>query len=380
MDWEELYHEHLKTFVEEKKDGVSDEEVENAFDVLLNVLPNDGKLYKYRSFEPSNYDKYYSALKDGYLWFPNAEHLNDDLDTVIRFDPVTEAENIRNYLMANPELYFKALFKHCLDSATIDANQIDHVFRGVIDCYNVKTGKMDRAKARKLLQKKGFSATGAIRYLDTIDSRVKGFVLKNKKALAEVVDNFVNANISLRRNSLIYSMSETYQSNPMWALYANNNKGFCIEYDFQKAKAFDTIKKRILLNTYQVIYNDTVEEYSFVDIIKYFLTGKEDTELCEKANASIFKQLMTKQTDWSFEKEWRILLMNLSDNRIYLDLVSRIIIDERALGSDEADRLIRLCRERNWDVLIRTIQYINVAHKYLPFSEWEQRRQKNARS
>ena len=129
-----------------------------------------------------------------------------------------------------------------------------------------------------------------------------------------------------------------------------------------------------MLNTYQVIYNDTVEEYSFVDIIKYVLTGKEDAELCEKANASIFKQLMTKQADWSFEKEWRILLMNLSDNRIYLDLVSRIIIDERALKSDEADRLIGLCRERKWDVLIRKIQYINVAHQYIPFSEWEQRR------
>ena len=25
---------------------------------------------------------------------------------------------------------------------------------------------------------------------------------------------------------------ETYQSNPLWAFYCNNNQGFCIEYDF----------------------------------------------------------------------------------------------------------------------------------------------------
>ena len=368
MGWEELYQEHLKTFIEEKKDGYSDEEVEHAFSVLLDVLPNDGKLYKYRSFEPSKFENYYTALKDGYLWFPNADQLNDDLDTVIRFDPITEAENIRNYLMANPKLYFKALFHYTLDPIKTGSDNTDQAaFREVIDCYDVKTGEMDRAKARRLLTKRGFSAAQGVQYLRDVDSFVERFVLDNEDALAEVVDNFVNSNTTIRRGSLVYSMSATYESNPMWALYANNNQGFCIEYDFQKAQKFDTVQKRVLLNTYSMIYSDTIEDYSFIDIIKYFLTGKEDTELCEKANTSIFKQLMTKQSDWSFEKEWRIILMNLPDNRVPLDLVSRIIIDERALKSDEADRLIRLCQERNWDVLIRKTQYINVAHQYVPF-------------
>lgn len=381
MGRDELYQEHLKTFVEEKKDGFSDEEAENAFDVLLDVLPNDGKLYKYRSFEPSKFNNYYTALKDGYLWFPNANQLNDDLDSVLRFDPITEANNIRNYLLSNPRLYFKAMMAYRPDSFMVGLDERDYnSFREVVDCYDLDTGKMDTTKALRLLAKRRIHTPRALQYLKDVDTFVENFILKNKGALDGVVENFININCSIRRDSYIYSLSETYESNPMWALYANNNQGFCIEYDFQKAKAFDTIKKRMLLNTYRVIYSDTIEEYSFVDNLKYFLTGKKDTELCAKANMSIFRQLMTKQADWSFEKEWRIILMNLPDNRIYFDLVSRIIIDERALGSDEADRLIRLCRERKWDVLIRTIQYINVAHQYIPFSEWEQRRQENARS
>ena len=145
----------------------------------------------------------------------------------------------------------------------------------------------------------------------------------------KVVESFVNINIAIRRDSYIYSMSEIYQSNPLWAFYCNNNQGFCIEYDFNKAKDFDIEKKKKLLNTYQVIYSDKVEEYSFVNVLKYILTGKKDNSLCLKANLDLFTQLMTKQADWSFEKEWRIMLANLEDNKVYFDLVSKIIFDER---------------------------------------------------
>ena len=83
-----------------------------------------------------------------------------------------------------------------------------------------------------------------------------------------------------------------------------------------------------------------------------------------KANLELFAQLMTKQQDWSFEKEWRIMLTNLNDNKVPFDLVSRIVIDERAVESNEAKILIDLCRKRGWGVLIRKTQFINVAHKF----------------
>ena len=54
----------------------------------------------------------------------------------------------------------------------------------------------------------------------------------HKDAIEKVVESFVNINLAIRRDSYIYSMSETYQSNPLWAFYCNNNQGFCIEYNF----------------------------------------------------------------------------------------------------------------------------------------------------
>ncbi len=207
-------------------------------------------------------------------------------------------------------------------------------------------------------------AQKAIKYLNEVDTFVEQFILNNRGALEEVVNNFVNINIAIRRDSYIYSMSETFESNPLWAFYANNNQGFCIEYDFNQAKKFDIDKKKMLLNTYRVIYSDDATSYSFVDVLKFILTGKKDIALLLKANLELFSQLMTKQQDWSFEKEWRIMLTNLENSKVPLNLVSRIIIDERVLKTNESKMLIELCKQRKWGVLVRKTQYINVAHKF----------------
>lgn len=362
----DLYQKHIETIFGVKKiEEFSDAEVENAFENLLKILPNSGRLYKYRSFETDKFENYYNALKDGYLWFPQADNLNDDFDTVLRFDPLTEAENIRDYLLGNPQLYFKAIMTYSSDPINIGYDERDHeAFREVVDCYDINTGKLNRSKARKLLAKKGISTTKSIEYLNQVDTFVEKFILNNRDALEKVVENFVNINLAIRRDSYIYSMSETYESNPLWAFYANNNQGFCIEYDFNKAKGFDIEKKKMLLNTYAVIYKNDVEPYSFVDILKYILTGKKDTELYLQTNLKMFTQLMTKDNDWSFEKEWRIMLNNLEDNKVSFDLVSRIVIDERAIESNEAKTLIDLCSKRGWGILIRKTQFINVAHKF----------------
>ena len=87
-----LYQKHIETIFGVKKiEEFSNEEVENAFNVLLQILPNEGKLYKYRSFEKGKFENYYDALEKGYLWFPQADNLNDDFDTVLYF------EGERNY-------------------------------------------------------------------------------------------------------------------------------------------------------------------------------------------------------------------------------------------------------------------------------------------
>ena len=99
----------------------------------------------------------------------------------------------------------------------------------------------------------------------------------------------------------------------------------------------------------------------------------------EKSGLDVFQSLAIKQEDWSFEREWRIMLAKLTCNKVYWDLVSRIIIDERVLKKkdkdteaeerENAEKLIALCKEKGWGVLIRKTQYINVAHKFEELTE-----------
>ena len=201
----DLYQKHIETIFGIKKiDDFSNEEVEDAFSVLLEILPNEGKLYKYRSFEIGKFENYYDALENGYLWFPQAESLNDDFDTVLRFDPLTEAENIRDYLLANPRLYFKAIMTYSTTPIKIGYDERDQsAFQEVIDCYDLATGELNRSKARKLLVKKGINTPKAIEYVNQVDTFVEEFITNNRDALEKVVENFVNINLAIRRDSYI---------------------------------------------------------------------------------------------------------------------------------------------------------------------------------
>jgi len=87
--------------------------------------------------------------------------------------------------------------------------------------------------------------------------------------------------------------------------------------------------------------------------------------------------MITKRVDWKPEKEWRIFLNNV-EHKLPADLISGIILDERILNTENANKLIALAKERGWTLTVRQKNLVQTAHKYIPYEEWEQRRQKNA--
>ena len=91
------------------------------------------------------------------------------------------------------------------------------------------------------------------------------------------------------------------------------------------------------------------------------------------------RKLITKKAFWSYEKEWRILLYNI-ENKLYADLVSGIVIDERAVETDNGKKLLDLCRQRDWTVTVRIKNVIQTKHEYISYDEWKTRRKQNAKS
>jgi hypothetical protein len=93
----------------------------------------------------------------------------------------------------------------------------------------------------------------------------------------------------------IASFNETYTSNPMWAHYADEYKGVCIEYDE------DSIFKAERTYLMPVVYSKHLENY---------YVGKTNVE------AYTFVTGLLKHEDWSYEKEWRLVKLLTSPKTI----------------------------------------------------------------
>lgn len=99
-----------------------------------------------------------------------------------------------------------------------------------------------------------------------------------------------------RKERKICSFSERKDNILMWSHYANNHKGFCIEYKFS-----DLLRSSGLLMP--VIYSKK-------------LPGKS-----EPINIEV---IFTKSIDWEYEHEWRIIDYNTRENNEYKETFSLI--------------------------------------------------------
>jgi hypothetical protein len=87
--------------------------------------------------------------------------------------------------------------------------------------------------------------------------------------------------------------SKTLYSVPMWYHYADKYQGICIEYDMSKLSS----DNELLKNLYPIKYKKPAAG------IVYNNLG-EVIEVNDNATMS----LITKNKDWSYEKEWRLIL------------------------------------------------------------------------
>lgn len=102
----------------------------------------------------------------------------------------------------------------------------------------------------------------------------------------------------------------------MWAHYANSYSGLCIEYDFSKMSSFVGF-------VYPVIYTEKRPTLSLEDLgIAGIDINAEDDKLihCETNLSNIFQYLLSKNTCWNYEDEWRIINIGEPNTPLFIDL------------------------------------------------------------
>ncbi len=101
-------------------------------------------------------------------------------------------------------------------------------------------------------------------------------------------------------------LSTDGESPLMWAHYAENSKGFCVEYKFDK-NFQNSNYARADVSLMPVLYFKN-SYYNSCTLIKDFLCFRIKTKSFQSGfNACLYKNMLCKGKDWNKEKEWRIV-------------------------------------------------------------------------
>ncbi len=130
-----------------------------------------------------------------------------------------------------------------------------------------------------------------------------------KISVAEQFDtdmDMVNKNLSdmMDEKFRIGCLCTDYKNKLMWSHYGNGHKGFCIEYDF--GIDCNELNDTLIL---PVLYSNERPKIPW-DVI--FAPDKDDPQVKKQAAKHMIKSLLTKDSAWEYEDEWRVIM--LGDN------------------------------------------------------------------
>ncbi|MFD7521450.1 DUF2971 domain-containing protein [Paenibacillus chitinolyticus] len=241
---------------------VRDVKYDEACALLNKNIPSS--LYKYKAYN----DYALTNLKEDTIWFNKSSALNDPYDCSLTFDISKHAK------------------KRAVDLA------IDILVKG----YKPEMPEEELKKLYALEYEKVLEFGLSLDHdLSSKPDEIQKFVQFTSALLDRSNSDFLTSLIERsQEGNFLSCFSEINDSILMWSHYTHNHQGFCLEYDFRQ-----TVLERPL-SIVPVIYSNQV-----VDISEYLLYSFQVGDF----NGHVFKYAaMNKSTEWSYEKEWRIIV------------------------------------------------------------------------
>ena len=254
-------------------------------------VPVPSFLYKYRPFDKHAID----MLENEYVFLCPAENLDDPSECKV------EISFQDMYDLEKDQLKFKCiemLLDFCEPYTTEDSFQ---ELKNLVSRMTTPTGMIKRNfllesafKIQELAPE--LDSAQLISFLGGISEIVdKPDVQKNlEKLLALAYD--------ARRDMGICSFSELQNSDEMWKNYANDSKGYCIEYD---TRGYEN-----LYSLFPVVYQDGRETNILTNTINSLfgeiIYGMSNGQI-KPDKSHYIRMFVTKDLKWSYQKEWRLL-------------------------------------------------------------------------
>lgn len=254
-------------------------------------IPIPSYLYKYRPFDEHTFD----MLEKGYVYLCPAEKLDDPSECSVDF-------SIQDlYDMRSDRIKFKCI-EYLLETIRPYTSEENYqLARNVIFRCVTSTGMVRRhfllddvLELEKVMPNINF--VPLVNFLGSIpekldETQVKGYF-----------EFLLSAAYFARSKMGICSLSGIKDSQVMWEKYADQSKGYCVEYNLVGYKDLELL--------YPVVYQDGRENNIVTCILGTFIGQMIYGISYGQAQADMSQYMrlfLTKDTKWDYQKEWRLL-------------------------------------------------------------------------
>ncbi len=288
------YRKEFKSILEKVflPEGISNEERnEKLLPLSKHIVAHiPSRLFRYRECSEMNLD----AFNGDKLFAVTSDKFNDPYDCLFRYDK----ERLRNSIMMG----ISKDFVYALRDHFQKGGDFPDMLKSLFDDEFLKNAKQSIENANDDMIEMFSENTASI-----------------KEPLNKLIDKQAEEAVkTVKELTFIACFSEDVHSVTMWSHYANSHKGFALEYDtkaFQlKCQSCDQLKqcnKAAVCNFYPVIYQQ--QRYDATDFLAWYIARSLGLPIKNPDTFAASKSLLYKSTQWSYEKEWRLIVSKLNE-------------------------------------------------------------------
>ena len=374
--------------------------LKNLYQVLLKDTLN-GKLYKYRSFDDKGYAL--ANLNDGTLHCSKPSEFNDPFDCKIgitfnsifkakyesEFDVIMEVYNkflsvirneaninncsddvrrliiklqnnniIMNFIKANDgkNLSEQEMGEILKDNANVVLELLqvfleDDYFKDTLGvCSKMMPQLVERISPAGMLMLSDENATyedfakanGVFEDADEIEltmlmsEKISPELADARADIMNLIDDKDNQiNTKLVDLFVVGCLCADYKNRLMWSHYADSHKGFCIEYDYN-----NLTEDEMALLPLPIVYSKERP------LLPWKAALENTPENISEATAQIILGLLTKDDEWRYENEWRILVSSKGPTEFKMPKISCIYLGV-AISDENKAKILEIAKRKN---------------------------------
>lgn len=317
---------------------------------ILSSAPK--RLYKYRVCNENNLN----SLKSRKAWFSDPNTWNDPIDVTALYnideDIKSLNEHLDDYIIKfTYNLINQYIASCCEQNKFVALDKVKFVY------YSIFKGKNKFMPEKMVVALEPVVGLKLAKKITVKTQECFAMVLSPefKKTMLNIINQFFGFN-AIKNETLMYSLSESFENNHQWAMYADGGKGFCIGYKLR----IDNSRDETLLHNLLPIYYGKKVELRLCRIIeeslKYCKKPESLSNYLNQEAKNLWVSLYTKAPEWNGEQEWRFAMMKTQSksNLVNFDYADSIYLGDK-ISEEWKMKLIEIAKDQNLQVYQREL-------------------------